>query len=57
MSYYKHSKELLDNAVASVILDLRHEPQALKDLLLYVPKTVLEDYTIPADKIELENES
>ena len=57
MSYYKHSKELLDNAVASVILDLRHEPQALKDLLLHVPKTVLEDYTIPADKIELENES
>ena len=56
MREYKHSKELLDSAMASIILDLRHEPEAVRDLLTSIPKNVLEAYVIPADKEELERE-
>lgn len=53
MREYKHSKELLDSAMASIILDLRHEPEAIRELLTSVPKNVLESYVVPADKEEL----
>ena len=54
MREYKHSKQLLDSAMASIILDLRHEPEAVRELLTSIPKNVLESYVVPADKEELE---
>lgn len=57
MRDYKHSKELLDGAMASIIMDLRHEPEHVRDLLLSIPKNILEAYLISSDEEELERES
>jgi hypothetical protein len=56
MKEYKHSKELLDSAMASIIMDLRHEPEFVRDLLTAIPKNVLEAYVVPSDRKELEDE-
>ena len=57
MRDYKHNKELLDDAMASIIMDLRHEPEHVRDLLLSIPKNILEAYVVPSDKKELERET
>jgi len=58
MKDYKHNEAYLDAVMASITMDLRYEPKAIRELLLaFVPKNVLEAYMIPSDEKELEEES
>ena len=56
MNKYKHSEDLIDSTIASLTLDLRHEPAYVRDLLTCIPTKVLEEYIISSDKKELEEE-
>lgn len=58
MKQYKHNEAYLDAVMASIVMDLKHEPKAVRELLLaFVPKNVLDDYIVPSDKKESEYES